>query len=416
MDSAYYLRRNEKAIADQTMRISSNTGLLNLRDNPIAASHAVRYASYLERLNTYEENAKAASDHYNEVDSYLRQENDVLQRVRELAVQGANGTYTADDTRAMGTELNELLKEMVSLANAQGSDGTMLFSGDKSYTTPFRVTEGSVNSDGKASPETEPFITAVRYQGAGDGRRTQVSDEAYLNLDLSGGDAFWAGKMEVRSRVDSSSYVAPSAQSFYIDGNKIDVAAGDSIETIVSKINASPAAVMASVDPDTRGLVLTGTNPHSINAQDAVGPDGKVGTVLQDLGLIGRNTTDGTTAWAAGTQVSGGSMFDAVINLRDAMLRGDTKYIGGQGLGDVDLAMDNLQARMALNGARQQRAGNVTERLNTAIPNMAQNLDNATGLDLAGAATDLAQMNTAQSAALEVASRMLPQSLLDFLQ
>jgi flagellar hook-associated protein 3 FlgL len=147
-----------------------------------------------------------------------------------------------------------------------------------------------------------------------------------------------------------------------------------------------------------------------------VDEDGKLGTVLNDLGITGGKSTTGATAWNSSATVRGASLFSAVIELRDALMRGDNSYVGGQGLGNIDLAMDNLQARLALNGSRQERVMDVADRLSIQVVNTTGNYDSAAGLNMVTAATDLSQMKTAQQAALQIASQMLPQSLLDFLR
>ena len=151
-DISYRLRRQEEALSATQAKIASQTRLRELRDDPLAAGHAVRYESYLARLDRFETNTLAAREHYNYVDGSLRQANDIMQRVRELAVQGANGIYTQDDLRNMGAEVNELLKELVSIANQTGPDGTQLFAGDKAFTLPFHVVEGQPEGAGTAVP------------------------------------------------------------------------------------------------------------------------------------------------------------------------------------------------------------------------------------------------------------------------
>jgi flagellar hook-associated protein 3 FlgL len=93
-DIQYTLRRKEEALNATQDRIASNRKIRELRDDPLAASHAVRYESYLARLDRFEKNNLAAKEHYNYVDGNLQQANDIMQRIRELAVTGANGVYT----------------------------------------------------------------------------------------------------------------------------------------------------------------------------------------------------------------------------------------------------------------------------------------------------------------------------------
>jgi flagellar hook-associated protein 3 FlgL len=409
-DMQYYLRRQEERLNDAQNRIAGQKRILIPRDDPLAASHAVRYDSYLAYLERYEKNTLYARDHYNEVDSYLQQANDIMQRVRELSVAGATGTYTAEDQKYIAVEMNELLKELVSLSNATGSDGTRLFAGDRAFTEPFRIVQGTVEGGG-GSPEMTPLVVRVEYRGAGSSRRAEISGQTYGDLDIGGGEAFWAERMQIFSGVDGSDYRAPDAGAFFIDGIEIPVSAGDTLHAIVAKINDSAAPVKAYVDADSGGLNLEGTNAHLIRMEDRAGS-----ATLQDLGIITMNSDPAAPNWHPAARVSGGSLFDMVIRVRDALFRGDQEFVGSQGIAGLDLAMGNLQSRMALNGSRQERVETTWQRLNTEIPNVAAELAREISVDMASAATDLGMMDFAHRAALQTAAKIIPPTLLDFLR
>jgi len=411
IDTQYQLRRQEEKIAKTQSQITSENRLRELRDDPLAASHTVRYQSYLARLERFEKNTLTAKDHYNVVYGYMNEALSIMQRVRELAVQGANGTYTPEDQKLMGMEINELVKELASLANTVGPDGKQVFAGDKAFTEPFRLVEGTIPGGG------DNMVVRVEYRGAGASRRTEVSDNTYVDLDLGGGEAFWAEKMQIFSNVNASNYRVSAPGSFFIDGAEIRVAPGDTLPAIVAKINDSPAPVKAYIDPDTRGLVLEGTNPHLIRAEDAVTPNGDGPTVLKDLGIIRGNMENNAPNWdTTRSIVSGGSMFDMLIRLRDALYRGDQDFIGSQGIAGMDLALSNLTTRIADVGSRQERVETVWQRLNREIPDVTANIARESSIDMTDAATDLKMLDYAHKASLQTAARLLPVSLLDFLR
>ena len=85
-DVQYYLRSQEDALQKLQNKIATGNKITELREDPLAASHAVRYQSYLSRLERFESNTLYAKDHYNQIDIYLQRSVDVLQRIRELAV------------------------------------------------------------------------------------------------------------------------------------------------------------------------------------------------------------------------------------------------------------------------------------------------------------------------------------------
>jgi flagellar hook-associated protein 3 FlgL len=404
-DVQYYLRRQEEGLNNMQSKIANQTRLNELRDDPLAAAHAVRYDSLLTRLERFEKNALRTQDHYLIADDYMKQAVDVLQRIRELSVQGAHGTYAPEDLKYMAREVNELMKELVSVSNAKDNDGNQLFAGDKAFTEPFRIVEGTVPSGG------ENMVVRVEYRGAGANRRTEVTEGAYAPLDMGGGEVFWAENMQIYSNFDASNYRLADSGAFYVDGEEISVGPGDSLPAIVAKINESAAAVKAYIDPVTKGLALEGTNPHLIRLEDR-----RDSTILQDLGIISHSVDPGSPNWHPSAHVSGGSAFDMVIRLRDAMFRGDSDFIGSQGIGGIDLALTNLESRLAEVGSREERIESTWQRLNKEIPDVAAALARESSLDFATAATELGMMDFAHKAALQTAAKILPPTLLDFLR
>jgi flagellar hook-associated protein 3 FlgL len=416
----FYLRRQEEGLNAIQSQIASGQRIRELRDDPMGASHAVRYESYLARLARFEANSLAAEERLNFTDGYLRSATDILQRIRELAGEGANGVYTKEDTAKMAAEVNELLSELVTIANATGPDGKRLFAGDKAYTEPFRVVSGMVEGG-----EGAEMAVRVEYRGAGASRSAEIGERAYLELDVGGGEAFWAERMQVFPDVDASGYAVPGDTSIYVDGIEIKLAEGDGVAAIAAKINESAAPVKASIDPLTRGLNLEGTDAHLLRLEDAFHEeDGRRvqdSSVLEDLGLVKPFATNGTGAegapnFADGARVEGGSLFDMVIRLRDALYRGDHEFVSGQGLGGIDLALNNVNTRLTAIGSRVERANQAWRRTNEEIPNVTATLARETGINLATAAVELGEMDLAHKAALQTTARIVPQTLLDYLR
>jgi len=405
-DMQYRMRKEEANVSTMQDRISTQSRLLNLSDDPIAASHAVRYDSYLARLVRFEKNTETAGSHFQTTHDNLIGANDILQRIRELAVNAANGTNTPDDVRIMAVEVNELIKGLVDISNALGPDTKKQFSGDKVFTEPFRIVEGTVEGGG------ETMITRVEYRGAGATRRVEIGDNMFVDLDMGGDEAFWAERMHIVSTVNASDYRATQNGAFFIDGVEINVATGDTLPSIVAKINDSAAPVKASIDIETRGLVLEGTNAHLIRAEDKVGG----ATVLRDLGIINGNMINNAPNWNENALVAGGSIFDMAIRLRDGMLRGDQDFIGSQGIAGISLSLDNVAFRLADISSRKERVDFAALRLNNQIPNVTKMLDREMGINLAEAMTDFKKTQTAHQAILATAAKLLPPSLLTFLR
>jgi flagellar hook-associated protein 3 FlgL len=255
------------------------------------------------------------------------------------------------------------------------------------------------------------MVVGVEYRGSGANRRTEISDGTYTTLDIGGGETFWAERMNVVSRFDATNFRVNEESAFFVDGVEIKLTPGDTLHAIVAKINESSAPVKAYVDLETHGLALTGTNPHMIRMEDR-----QDSRVLQDLGIIKATNDPYAPNWHESALVSGGSAFDMVIRLRDALYRHDQEFSGSQGLGGIDLAMTNIAARLTTVGSRRERSEMTWDRLNNEIVNVSAALGREKYLDFTDAATDLAMLDFAHRAALQTMAKIIPPTLLDFLR
>ncbi|MGA2546369.1 MAG: flagellar hook-associated protein 3 [Rectinemataceae bacterium] len=403
-DMQFWARRRERDMASAETKMARQAKIENLRDDPLAAARAVRYDSVGTRLERFEKNAAWADDQYKVSEDYVRQTIDLTQRLREIAVQGANGTYSKEDQKYMAQEVDQLLGEMVSMANARGPDGSYVFSGDKSRTQPFREIMGA------APGASGSVLVGVQYLGALGGPRTEISEGDYMPVSQSGSEVFWAEKQQAISGYDARDWRAAVDATILVDGESVGIKAGDNVYAVAAKINDSGAAVKASIDPRSFSLSLETTTAHQLRVED--GPRGKV---LKELGLIAPSGS-APDNWAPSARVSGGSLFDAAIRLRDSLNRGDVLETGGAAIAGLDAGMDNLNRSVAEIGARSQRLQAVGARLNREIPDTAKLRSEETDLDLTKAITDYKMLEYAHKASLSFQGRLFSQTLLDFLR
>ncbi len=401
LDTQFNLRQREFYLNRIQNKIASQRRILELRDDPSAASHVTQLQSYLNRLETFAENAQFALDTYQYTEGYVRQGVEIMQRVRELAVQSAHGIYTDEDRSLIASEVNEMLEEIVSVGNAAAPTGNALFGGTRISASPYAVLYGRAVGD-----DAEQII-AVSYEGNIDTRQTEIADGNYIPLDFAGNRLFWAQNQQLFSNVDASSYQAAIDSQIRIDGVSIEINAGDNIGAIVARINNSSAAVRAAVDPLRNGLVLETTHPHQLWLEED-------GTVLLELGILGSGNAPNN--FAEGSELFGGSLFDALISFRDALYRNDSEAIGGQILQGIDESLSNLLSGVASIGAKSSRAQFVQQRIQYEIPEVGEAASQLRDIDFTEAITEFRTQEYSHQAALAAAGRILPRTLLDFLR
>lgn len=398
------LRLQESRLNRANNQIGSQHRIQSLRDDPIAAGHLVRYQSYLGRVKQFEKNALTLSEQFQVREGYMTDSLDIMQRVRELAVTGANGIYNKEDLSNMATEVDELLKALIQNANAVSADGNSIFAGTNTKATAFDIEMGNVEGSGV------PLIQNVRYNGNIDVNLVEVDEGKYLQNDNAGIKTFWAENQQIFGGRDASAWQASSDTVISVDGVDIQIKQGDNLYALVAKINDSGAAVKASVDPVRNSLNLATTDARQLWLQD------KEGSALQELGIIKDSSQLPPYNLGEGTRVSGGSMFDTVIAFRNALLAGDQESIGGRVLGALDKGIDGLVTRIAKSGSEYERAQLNATRSSKLALDVTQMVSREGDLDFTKAITDLKMLDYTNQATLSQAGKMYSSTLLNYMR
>ena len=401
-DSQFYLRRREYVLNRVHTQLSSGERIVDLRDDPTGAIEAVQLDSYLNRLSKFQTNVKYADSHLRYTEGKITESIEIIQRLRELAVQAAHGIYTQSQRNIMAGEVNQLLNELTSVANAKDGKGNALFGGTDQQGSPFQIQYGRVNG------AIEDQIVSVEYQGNIGSRKGEISENVYVDLDIPGNHLFWSQNQQIFSTVDARDYRVIEDSVITIDNHAIQITIGDSIDAIIHKINQSAAAVRASLDPTQNALVLTSTEPHQLWLEES-------GTVLQDLGIIESGVPPSQNI-ADSASVFGTTIFDNVMALRNTLYQNDSAQIGGQLLGALDASLNNVLTHIADIGAKEARLQFVADRLDYDVPEITDAYSVVANVDFTDAITQLRIQETSHQAALSVAGRVLPQTLLDFIR
>jgi flagellar hook-associated protein 3 FlgL len=124
------------AMQRTTNELSSGRTIQEPSDNPYGASQVIDLQSQLEGLSAYESNAQDGISWQNTASSAMASIAHVTQRVRELLVQGANGTYNQSNLETMALQVEQLTEAVKQDANTQYA-GQFVFSGTATTTAPY---------------------------------------------------------------------------------------------------------------------------------------------------------------------------------------------------------------------------------------------------------------------------------------
>jgi len=105
-------------------------------DDPVGITFALRYRNELADTSQYRENVDSLLSQLEYTDTVLNQVTNVLKRVYELAVGGANGTNPPDAMNAYKEEVDELKEQLINLGNSK-FNGLYIFNGEKTDVQPY---------------------------------------------------------------------------------------------------------------------------------------------------------------------------------------------------------------------------------------------------------------------------------------
>ena len=119
------------------LQLSTGKKLLTPSDDPAAAVRIIDLNQNIKQTEQYQSNITTARSRLTMEDGVLQGATEILQRIHELGIQGLSGTNSTNARIATATEMDELNKQLMGLANTKNSNGEYMFSGFKSTTLPF---------------------------------------------------------------------------------------------------------------------------------------------------------------------------------------------------------------------------------------------------------------------------------------
>jgi flagellar hook-associated protein 3 FlgL len=120
-----------------TNELSSGKTILEPSDNPYGASQVIDLQSQLDGLSAYASNTQDGISWETTAGSAMSSMNEVVQRVRELLIQGANGTYNQSDLNTMANEVEQMAEAVKQDANTQYA-GQYVFAGTLTTAPPYK--------------------------------------------------------------------------------------------------------------------------------------------------------------------------------------------------------------------------------------------------------------------------------------
>ena len=148
--SAMYAQRNTglvgTGIAKDIEKLSSGMRINRAGDDASGLAVSEKMRSQIRGLNQAGQNIQNGVSFIQATEGYLAETTDIMQRLRELAVQAANGIYSAEDRMQIQVEVSQLVDEVDRIASHAQFNGMNLLTGrfaKDSATGPMQLHVGA---------------------------------------------------------------------------------------------------------------------------------------------------------------------------------------------------------------------------------------------------------------------------------
>lgn len=204
------LQKNYGSVTRTQEQISTGKRILTPADDPVASVRLLQLSQEQSLNDQYKSNITAAKNSLTSEESILQSVGNVIQRIREIAVEAGNGAQDGSDKGALATELKQREDELLNLLNSKDASGKYLFSGSQGEKQPFVR-----NPDG-----------SYTYQGDESQRQLQIASSTLLNVSDNGKALF--DDVANANRVTTSGAAANTGTGRISLGTVIDKQAYDS--------------------------------------------------------------------------------------------------------------------------------------------------------------------------------------------
>lgn len=380
----FALHLNSKALIRLQEQAATGSRINRASDNPSAAHRILELNSQKTSLKDYTDNLLEVTHSLELSASVIEDISSTLLEAKTHLTQIVSGVYSDDSRKTTAEGINDLLEQIVSLANTKHAR-EYLFGGGRSTTAPYSV------------ERTDGEITRVTYQGSDENR----------NIDVAPG---------VRSSAFHVGF-----DLFHADDRGEPIFLGET------------GAIAGTGTSNVRGhiwLSVTGTaGNYSLSIDDGVstfntdGTDTNLAVTHSRTGeVLYVDTTQINSAGVALVQVPGTQdIFDTLITIRDT-LRNKRELPDGQLRELLDSAFISLDETKELMVQAQVSVGlkiGFMGDLQESLENLTYNTEDETTLlqeaDIAQIAIDLSRREILYEMSLTVAGKLLSLSLFNYI-
>ncbi|MEO8163844.1 MAG: flagellin [Betaproteobacteria bacterium] len=234
------LNTSQSSLAMSLQRLSSGLRINSAKDDAAGLAISERFTAQIRGLDQARRNANDGISLAQTAEGSLQSAGDILQRMRELAIQSANASNSATDRAVINSEVQQLAQELQRVATTTEFNSQKLLDG--SFTSASFQVGANANQTITATSNNFQTNAYGNYRFAG----LAASKEAGVG-DLSIGTTADGALAQINSAADTS-IVAGDTLTISSSLGKFDITytAGASAADVAASINQAGAGVKAS--------------------------------------------------------------------------------------------------------------------------------------------------------------------------
>lgn len=175
------MNKQSASLLQIQQQIASGRRILRPSDDPVAAARALEVTQSKDILTQYSTNQDNANAVLSIEETQLSSLNDMMIRLKELAITAGGPSMTATNLKGIAVELRARYNQLLGIANAADGQGQFLFSGYQGSVKPFSGTVDQLNA---------AAANEITYGGDDGQRRLQVSATRQIEVSDPGSDVF----------------------------------------------------------------------------------------------------------------------------------------------------------------------------------------------------------------------------------
>ena len=177
---------NDMNVQNTMNALASGKRINSAKDDASGLAVSTKMKSMIKGLNQASRNIADGSSMLNVASGYLQETTDILQRIRELAVQSSNGIYSDEQRSMIQIEVSQLVSEIDRIASSATFNGLQLFTGRFANGNEAITLHIGSQTDQQISfnleAATSEFFGLKNVQGSGESLSISSPDEANMAI------------------------------------------------------------------------------------------------------------------------------------------------------------------------------------------------------------------------------------------